>query len=214
MAHLGCLRCPTLLPTSLVLRSYCSSRKVLGHVQLYFLVNHHYRYRCRSQFYWPCHLSTLAWRLRSNDLAVFCLHHSNVVQSTVSLLDRLMIMDLISREQSYRTIAYQVANSFAAIVGPLMSWGIGQAGNGSIHAYQGIFLFIGSFSLAFTPLVWYLMPNSPTTAKFLRKGDDRLIALERLRENNTGTKSSEWKWSQVRETYRDPKTYMWAAMYL
>lgn len=95
-----------------------------------------------------------------------------------------------------------------------MCWGIGQAGDGSIYAYQSIFLFIGSFSLAFTPLVWYLMPNSPTTAKFLRKGDDRIIALERLRENNTGTKSSEWKWSQVRETYRDPKTYMWAAMYL
>ena len=132
----------------------------------------------------------------------------------MSPLDKKVIEKLMSREQSYRTIAYQVANSFAAIVGPLMSWGIGQAGNGSIHAYQGIFLFIGSFSLAFTPLVWYLMPNSPTTAKFLRKGDDRLIALERLRENNTGTKSSEWKWSQVRETYRDPKTYMWAAMYL
>jgi hypothetical protein len=119
------------------------------------------------------------------------------------------------REQSYRTIAYQVANSLAAIIGPLMCWGIGQAVDGSsIFAYQGIFLFIGSFSLAFTPLVWYLLPNSPTSAKFLRKGDDRLIALERLRENNTGTKSSEWKWSQVREAYRDPKTYMWAAMYL
>lgn len=118
------------------------------------------------------------------------------------------------REQSYRTIAYQIANSLAAIIGPLMAFGIGHAGGGSIHAYQGIFLFIGSFSLAFTPLVWYLMPNSPTTAKFLRNGDDRLIALERLRENNTGTKSNQWKWNQVWETWRDPKTYMWAGMYL
>lgn len=118
------------------------------------------------------------------------------------------------REQSYRTIAYQIANSFAAIFGPLMAYGIGHAGGGAIHAYQGIFLFIGSFSLASTPLVWYLLPNSPTTAKFLRNGDDRLIALERLRENNTGTKSSTWKWEQVWETWRDPKTYMWAAMYL
>lgn len=118
------------------------------------------------------------------------------------------------REQSYRTIAYQIANSFAAIFGPLMAFGIGHAGGKSIHAYQGIFLFIGSFSLAFTPLVWYLMPNSPTTAKFLKNGDDRIIALERLRENNTGTKSNKWKWSQVKETYMDPKTYMWAAMYL
>lgn len=47
---------------------------------------------------------------------------------------------------------------------------------------------MGCFSLAATPLVWYLMPNSPTTAKFLRHGQDRLIALQRLKENNTGTK--------------------------
>jgi MFS family permease len=119
------------------------------------------------------------------------------------------------REQSYRTIAYQISNSMAAIIGPLMSWGVGKAVIGSnIHAYQGIFMFIGGFSLIWTPLVWYLLPNSPTTAKFLRKGDDRLIALVRLRENNTGTKSSEWKWKQVKETYRDPKTYMWAGMFL
>ncbi|KAK8869495.1 hypothetical protein IAR55_000060 [Kwoniella newhampshirensis] len=117
------------------------------------------------------------------------------------------------REQSYRTIAYQVANSCAAIFGPLLSYGVGHA-NSSIHPYQAIFLCMGALSLGCAPLVWYLLPNSPTTAKFLNKGNDRLIALERLRENNTGTKSSKWKWNQVREVYTDPKTYMWAAMYL
>ena len=64
---------------------------------------------------------------------------------------------------------------------------------------------MGGFSLAIAPIVWYLMPNSPTTAKFLRRGDDRLIALDRLRENNTGTKSSTFKWSQVWETFADIK---------
>ncbi|KAK8846532.1 hypothetical protein IAR55_005618 [Kwoniella newhampshirensis] len=121
----------------------------------------------------------------------------------------------IRREQSYRTIAYQIANSFAAIFGPLLSYAIGKAvqRDNVIRPYQGIFLFMGSFSLALVPLVWYLMPNSPTTAKFLRKGNDRLIAIDRLRENNTGTKSSKFKWSQVKETYQDPKTYMWAGMW-
>lgn len=123
----------------------------------------------------------------------------------------------LRREQSYRTVAYQVANSCAAIFGPLMSYGIGRATEGStvIKEYQGIFLFIGSVSLACVPLVWWLMPNSPTTAKFLNRngGRDRLIAIHRLKENNTGTKSSKFKWSQVWETYRDPKTYMWAGMW-
>ncbi|OCF33949.1 allantoate transporter [Kwoniella heveanensis CBS 569] len=122
----------------------------------------------------------------------------------------------LRREQSYRTIAYQIANSFAAIFGPLLSYGIGKATEKSnaIKPYQGIFLFMGCFSLALVPLVWFLLPNSPTSAKFLRHGNDRLIAIDRLKENNTGTKSSKFKWNQVWETYKDPKTYMWAAMWL
>jgi MFS family permease len=43
------------------------------------------------------------------------------------------------REQSYRTIAYQVANSMAAIIGPLLSYGIGHVNSG-ILPYQGIFM--------------------------------------------------------------------------
>ncbi|BEJ16693.1 hypothetical protein CspHIS471_0600940 [Cutaneotrichosporon sp. HIS471] len=123
----------------------------------------------------------------------------------------------LRREQSYRTIAYQIANSCAAIFGPLMSYGIGRATerSGTILEYQGIFLFIGAVSLGFVPIVWWLLPNSPTTARFLERngGRDRLIAIHRLKENNTGTKTSKFKWAQVWETYRDPKTYMWAAMW-
>lgn len=70
-----------------------------------------------------------------------------------------------------------------------MAYGIGHVSHG-LKPYQGVFIFIGGVSCAFVPLVWYLMPNSPTTAKFLRNGDDRLIAIERVRENNTGTKVS------------------------
>ncbi|WVQ81318.1 hypothetical protein IAT38_003441 [Cryptococcus sp. DSM 104549] len=116
------------------------------------------------------------------------------------------------REQSYRTVAWQVANSCASIFGPILTYGVGHAHSG-IRPYQAIFIAMGALSLGCAPIVWWLLPNSPTTAKFLDRGDDRYIALERLRENNTGTKSSTWKWNQVWETYRDPKTYMWAAMY-
>ncbi|TYJ58266.1 hypothetical protein B9479_001092 [Cryptococcus floricola] len=122
----------------------------------------------------------------------------------------------IRREQSYRTVAYQVANSFAAIFGPLLAYAIGKAVDGSttVKPYQGIFLFMGGISLVLVPFVWFMMPNSPTTAKFLRGGNDRLIAIDRLKDNRTGTKASKFKWDQFWETYKDPKTYMWFAMWL
>jgi MFS family permease len=103
------------------------------------------------------------------------------------------------REQSYRTIAYQISLSVAGIFGPLMAFGVGEGTsrtNSTILPYQGIFLFLGGVSLAFAPLIWWMLPNSPTTAKFLRNGNDRLIALERIRENNTGTKVG-WVWRLI-----------------
>lgn len=120
------------------------------------------------------------------------------------------------REQSYRNISYQIANSCAAIFGPLISYGIGHVGterHSHLEAYQGIFLFMGAFTVFFAPVVFWLLPNSPTTARFLRNGDDRLIALERLRENNTGTKVSKFNWPQLFEAFRDLKTYLWFLMF-
>lgn len=49
------------------------------------------------------------------------------------------------------------------------------------------------------------------TAKFL-KGDDKLIAIERLRANNQGIENDEWKWEHVKEAALDLKTWLWAMM--
>jgi len=35
------------------------------------------------------------------------------------------------------------------------------------------------------------------------------MAVERLRANQTGTGSNEWKWDQVLEVFVDPKSYLW-----
>ncbi|EOD53142.1 putative allantoate permease protein [Neofusicoccum parvum UCRNP2] len=53
--------------------------------------------------------------------------------------------------------------------------------------------------------------DSPMEAKFL-KGDDKLIAIERLRANQMGVASREWKWDHVRETFLDLKTWLWFAL--
>jgi hypothetical protein len=45
-------------------------------------------------------------------------------------------------------------------------------------------------------------------ARFL-KGDDKLIAVERLRMNQMGVSSGVWRWDQVRECLVDIKTWLW-----
>jgi hypothetical protein len=91
---------------------------------------------------------------------------------------------------------------------------VGTKHNSTLFAWQGIYLFMGAFTLGtylpsdvatlltpvIAPIVYYLLPNSPATAKFLDRGQDRLIALERLRENNTGTKVKKFNWAQCEST--------------
>ena len=96
-----------------------------------------------------------------------------------------------------------------------MSYAVGKASQNSntVKEYQAIFMFMGGFSLAIVPIIAWLLPNSPTNARMLRNGNDRLIALERIKENNTGTRTSVFKRDQFIETLKDPKTWMWAGMW-
>lgn len=55
------------------------------------------------------------------------------------------------------------------------------------------------------------MPDSPTDAKFL-SDDDKLIAIERLRDNQMGVLSREWRWPHVYEALKDLKTWFWVMM--
>lgn len=58
-------------------------------------------------------------------------------------------------------------------------------------------------SLCSGRLLWDFLPDSPLNARFLKERE-RLIALERLRDNWAGAKSTEFRWPQVRQAVIDP----------
>ena len=59
--------------------------------------------------------------------------------------------------------------------------------------------------------MFVFMPDSPVEAKFLND-HDKLIAIERLRMNQMGVLSREWRWDHAKEAILDPKTWCWAAL--
>jgi len=61
--------------------------------------------------------------------------------------------------------------------------------------------------------VYWKLDNDVPTARFLTE-HERLQGIERLRANNTGIGSREFKWSHVVEVFIDPKTYLWFSMAL
>ncbi|QRW20736.1 major facilitator superfamily transporter [Rhizoctonia solani] len=98
------------------------------------------------------------------------------------------------REQTMRLSLWMAMNGVTSMFGSLIAFGIGHI-HGSLKPYQTIFLFIGLLTLVCSPVVYFVLPDSPSTAKFLSQ-EEKVIALERLRANNQGTESKSWEWGQ------------------
>jgi len=79
---------------------------------------------------------------------------------------------------------------------------------GGFKAWQALYLFAGLITVLSAPLVWYFLDNDVQSARFFTE-EEKLMAIERLRANQTGTGSREWKWNQVIEVFVDPKSYLW-----
>ena len=65
--------------------------------------------------------------------------------------------------------------------------------------------------MLFSAVVYIWLPDSPMRARFLSPSE-KLIAIERLRMNQQGIASGQWRWGHVWECLSDPKTWIWTAL--
>ncbi|KAK3209162.1 hypothetical protein GRF29_69g946546 [Pseudopithomyces chartarum] len=114
-------------------------------------------------------------------------------------------------EQTNRNAAWYAMLGIVNILGSLLSYGLGHIESNLLHSYQIIFLFCGLLTTVVSVFVFIFTPDSPMEAKFLR-GNEKLIAVERLRMNQMGVASRVWKWDHVLEAFIDPKTWLWFLM--
>ncbi|WRT69127.1 uncharacterized protein IL334_006111 [Kwoniella shivajii] len=105
-----------------------------------------------------------------------------------------------------RHLTWYSFNGFAGIIGGLVSYGIGHATGSSIPTWGLIFITFGCFTSLWGIIILLFLPDSPASARFLNN-DQKIVAIKRVAENRTGTKNTEFKWEQVREAFKDPKTY-------
>lgn len=95
--------------------------------------------------------------------------------------------------------------------GSLLSYGLAKIQSDTLRPFQIIFLFCGLLTVVFSIVVFIWLPDSPMQARFL-KGDDKLLAVERLRMNQMGISSGVWRWDHVKEAFLDLKTWLWFGM--
>ncbi|KAL2801910.1 major facilitator superfamily domain-containing protein [Aspergillus granulosus] len=111
-------------------------------------------------------------------------------------------------EQTWRAVLWNATNGIAAIVGSLFTYGLGHIRSDTLYSYQTIFIFCGLLTVVYSFVVLAFMPDSPMETKFLSERE-KVIAVERLRANQMGIISREWRWDHVWETLTDVKTWLW-----
>ncbi|KAK7935709.1 hypothetical protein PG985_001204 [Apiospora marii] len=116
-------------------------------------------------------------------------------------------------EQTTRTSYWYAMNGITNMFGSLLTWGLGHIKSSTLKEYQIIFIFFGVITVAFSFVMFFYMPDSPVEAKFL-DDHDKAIALERLRGNQMGVISREWRQDHLKEALIDPKTWFWFSLAL
>ncbi|PWY86635.1 putative MFS transporter [Aspergillus heteromorphus CBS 117.55] len=116
-------------------------------------------------------------------------------------------------EQPIRVAAWYGTNGLATIIAALLSFGLGHIKSSVMKEWQIIFLFVGLLTIISVPFVYWRLDNDIPSARFLTP-HEKLQAMERLRANQTGAGTREFKLSHVYETALEPKTYLWVSMAL
>lgn len=78
---------------------------------------------------------------------------------------------------------------------------------------SSIFMFVGLVTVITAPFVYWKLDNDIPSARFLTELEKEQ-AKERLRANQTGTGTREFKWAHVVEMLLEPKTYLWISLVL
>ncbi|KAJ5157400.1 uncharacterized protein N7482_008500 [Penicillium canariense] len=117
------------------------------------------------------------------------------------------------REQPVRLGSWYAMNGVVNMFGSLITYGLGHIDSSVFEPYQIIFLFFGLITVGVSAAVLIFMPDSPMTAKFLNE-EDKLVSIERLRMNQQGMESHEWKWEHVKEACLDLKSWLWFCLML
>ncbi|PYH47371.1 MFS allantoate transporter [Aspergillus saccharolyticus JOP 1030-1] len=110
------------------------------------------------------------------------------------------------RQQPIRIGLWYTANGCGIALGGLLGYGIGHI-QGALSSWKYEFLIIGALCTAWGFLILVLLPDSPVTARGFSPRERRL-AVERLRDNQTGVENKTLKPAQVLEALLDWKAWV------
>lgn len=94
----------------------------------------------------------------------------------------------------------------ASIMGALVAYGLLFYTSNQFKPWQIMFLVFGLITIAVGICIFFFLPNNPMISSLSH--EEKILAIERLRENQTGIENKHFKRSQLKEIFRDPQTYL------
>ncbi|KAF2807901.1 MFS general substrate transporter [Mytilinidion resinicola] len=107
------------------------------------------------------------------------------------------------QEQAGRSALWISFLGVGSLFGGLIAFGIGHI-TGSLSPWKYIYLILGAVTMSWGVLFFFVVPDSPTQVKWLTQ-EEKIIAVQRVIGNKTGTKSRTFVKAQVIEAVTDPK---------
>ncbi|OAP63379.1 hypothetical protein AYL99_02606 [Fonsecaea erecta] len=109
-------------------------------------------------------------------------------------------------QQLPRFSIWYTSCAFGALVGSLLIYGIGHI-HGSLAQWKYQYLILDAITVMWGVFMVFALPNNPVTAYFLNERQ-KVVAIERMRSEQTGIENNKFKLYQVKEALVDPKTWI------
>ncbi|KAF9469127.1 MFS general substrate transporter [Collybia nuda] len=121
----------------------------------------------------------------------------------------IMIISMFYKkdEQAQRISWFYVMNGLTQIFGGFVAYGISFYTGNVLAPYKIIYIVLGGLAIVVGTCVLIWLPDSPVHAQFLTK-EERIAALERVRDDQGGTESKTLKKYQILEALSDLRTWL------
>ncbi|KAF8517835.1 MFS general substrate transporter [Gautieria morchelliformis] len=124
-------------------------------------------------------------------------------------------------EQASRISWFYVMNGLTQVFGGFVAYGVSFSTSRSIAPYKIIYILLGGLAIVVGICILIWLPDSPVHASFLTK-EERIAALERVRDDQGGTENKHFKKEQARfihctfyfhvDTHIPPSLKVWEAV--
>ncbi|KAJ8590317.1 MFS general substrate transporter [Rhizopogon salebrosus TDB-379] len=110
-------------------------------------------------------------------------------------------------EQASRIAWFYVMNGLTQVFGGFVAYGISFYSGKAIPPYKIVYILLGALAVVIGIIVLIWLPDSPVNASMLTK-QERIAALERVRNDQGGTENKKFKKDQVIEALTDIRTWL------